>query len=116
MSNHSYPVQIRGKVYPSVKEAADAVGVKPGAIRTALSRGRIDHVGCGRGKAPQRRHGISNGVRKEITLGGRTFPSYRALSRFLGKSDGYVAYALARNQLHRIVRAFREAVAKEQSK
>lgn len=86
------PVKIRGTLYPSVSDAAQAIGCSPMAIYTALSRGRLDTVGFGMGWRPREKCNGAQG--KQITLGGVTFPSMRAASLALGFREAYVAEAM----------------------
>lgn len=87
------PVTIRGTTYPSVRAAADALGVTPSTIYSALGRGREDTIGIGPGHRPvENRLG---GNPKPITLGGVTYRSKRAASIALGMSKGYVTDVLS---------------------
>lgn len=75
-------VLIRGKLYPSAKAAAEALGVTTSAVHSALSRGNIDTVGSGRSQ-PQ-----------PVELDGVTFPSIRSASLALGFKRTYLTNAL----------------------
>lgn len=49
------PITIRGIEYPSVLDAANALGVTPSAISKAKLRGYIDSIGLGkRGRPPKK--------------------------------------------------------------
>ena len=48
MTRRTKPTPIRGVVYASRKEAAQALGVSHTAIRKALEAGRLDRGGMGR--------------------------------------------------------------------
>lgn len=39
---------IRGRIYPSVRAASKALGVRPRTIYSAMERGTLDKVGLGR--------------------------------------------------------------------
>ena len=78
---NAMPVQIRGKVYSSHREAAKALGVSPSAISMRLrEKGHAETVGLGlAGGAP----GNTNRA-KEITLWDMTFPSRTIAAERLG--------------------------------
>ena len=78
---NAMPVQIRGKVYSSHREAAKALGVSPSAISMRLrEKGHAETVGLGlAGGAP----GNTNRA-KEITLWDITFPSRTIAAEKLG--------------------------------
>lgn len=77
-------IKIRGVTYPSVKAAAEAMGVKRDAIYSALARGSIDTVGLGKSQ-PQ-----------PITLDGITFSSIRSASLALGFGRTYLGKVLSK--------------------
>jgi predicted transcriptional regulator len=79
--HNEMPVQIRGKVYKSHKEAAAELGVCDSAISQALIRtGSAEKVGLGiRGGAP----GNQNGAKKLVLLG-YTFNSRTEAANALG--------------------------------
>jgi hypothetical protein len=79
-------VRIRGITYPSMADAARAIGVTPRAITHALNRGAIDEVGL---------HGVGPKP-KPVTVGGITFTSKRELANFLGKNINAIVMALKR--------------------
>lgn len=92
VNSSTMTVMIRGKSYSSVKVAARVFGVKPNTIYAALARNRADMVGTGLGKSPRKRNPTIEP--KEIKLAGMVFPSYMALSKWLGRSDKYVSNKL----------------------
>ena len=79
-------IRIRGVTYPSVKAAAEALGVTVYAIYSALTRGNIDTVGLGTSR-PQ-----------PVTLDGITFPSIRAASLALGFTRTYLGKVLSKGR------------------
>lgn len=107
MPNHPCPVRIRGVDYPSISAAAEALGLSHTTIHSHLNRGTLDNAGIGRGYGAA--HRTTNAKQKAITLGGMHFPSHSALSRYLGKSNGYVSEALRTGQYYRIIKAFKAA-------
>jgi len=113
MGSLSMPIEIRGRRYKSAAAAARALNLSPSTISSHLNRGTLENAGMGRGFGAS--HKTSNGLRKQIVMGGRIFPSYSALSRFMGMSDGYVAEAMRRKQYDRIIKAFMRAVEKERA-
>lgn len=80
--HNAVPVSVRGTLYSSIAEAAQALGVMPSAIRGHLRRhGHCDFVGLG-SKSPSRNrtaHRIT-----PIVIHGRRFPSIKAASVYLG--------------------------------
>lgn len=77
------PVRVRGRDYPSISEAAAALGVTPASISTQLRiNGAAEGAGLG-GKAPRRQ--ALNNV-KPCRIHGRDFPSIAAAARYLGVS------------------------------
>jgi len=83
MHGNAMPVVIRGRVYPSHKEAAEAMGVTSSAISQRLRiKGSADTVGLGlAGGVP----GNTNAA-KELTIFGVTFPSRSQAAKDLGVS------------------------------
>lgn len=74
------PIQIRGVDYPSMRAAAEALGVTHGAIWQALEKGRLERVGLGI-------HGNWNGgahLRKPCWFRGKHYPSRAAAARAHG--------------------------------
>ena len=98
----SMTVLIRGILYPSVKAAAEALGVTINAIYSALARGNIDTVGTGKSQ-PQ-----------PVDLDGITFPSIRSASLALGFKRTYLTKALTssndrvRNKIAAALAAYKE--------
>lgn len=98
---NAMPVQIRGKVYPSHKEAAKALGVTPAAISQRLHvNGHAETVGLGLSGGQK---GNKNGAR-ELTLAGFTFPSRKDAAKALG---------VTRSQLTKWISANASAAQKE---
>lgn len=93
------PVSIRGTVYPSAKDAAEALGVSQQAIYSALDRGTVDNVGLGSGKMPTSHEGISTLNSKPIKIGPLEFRSMAEASSYIGKSSGYVKTMVRRGRL-----------------
>ena len=111
MPNGTVPIRIRGVDYPSIKAAAEALGLSHTTISSHLARGTLENAGKGRGYGAS--HRTANGLSKPISLGGMDFPSYSALSRYLGKSQNYVATAMRNGEFYRIVKAFKAAVERD---
>lgn len=80
-------IRVRGKVYASVPEASKALNVTETTIYAALSTGKVDSLGIGRG-----RHGKQGpGARAvAVRLGPYQFQSIRHASRSLGLSRKYL--------------------------
>lgn len=73
-------VDVRGKIYPSVRAVCEDLGVTPNAVYSALSRGSTHTLGLGTGA----RAVFKGGKPKPFELGGMKFPSLAAASRYLG--------------------------------
>lgn len=86
-------VDVRGTVYPTVKDACKALNVKPGSIYGLLSRGRINSAGLGTKRPFNGHYQIPP---KKIKIGGKEFESLAALSKFLGKSKQYASNTIRR--------------------
>lgn len=80
-------VTIRGTTYQSVPEAAAALGVAPATIYSAVTRGRTDSIGLGKGNRTPRRGGRPP---KPVKIGSVLFPSMAEASRALGFERRYV--------------------------
>lgn len=92
MHFNNMPVSIRGKIYPSQKEAARAMGVVPSAISQALRiKGTADHVGLGLGGGFL---GNKNGAKK-LTILGVTFQSRSQAAKDLGVSRSQITKWIA---------------------
>lgn len=79
-------VTIRGVTYPSQRAAADALGVKPQTVCSAIKRGYTDKIGRGpmhKGCEPVKVY--------PVTLGGTHYPSQKAAADALGVPEGYIS-------------------------
>lgn len=76
-----YPVRVRGVVYPSARDAAEALGVHVTTVRKLVSRGRADMIGTGKGALMP--GAIRNGS-KPFSVGALTWPSVSEAARALG--------------------------------
>lgn len=80
-----FPVRIRGTVYPNVNAAAEALGVSPITVRTAIKHGREDFIGLGKSRKHCRAAvGRIPGNSKMVQIGALVFASKRHLARFTG--------------------------------
>ncbi|ETW11090.1 hypothetical protein ATO8_18764 [Roseivivax marinus] len=76
------PVSVRGRVFPSHKAAAKALGVKRGALASALyRRGHCDTVGL---PPSATRMGNTNAPANETVLFGHRFRSRLSAAKALG--------------------------------
>lgn len=82
----SFPVRIRGTVYPSKRAAARALGVSTATIENALDGGWIDEVGLGRRKG-------GGGPKKACVFRGNRYPSMTAAAQACGVSVSAVSMA-----------------------
>lgn len=78
-------VKIRGVIYEDVPSAAKALGVDPSTVYDAMSRGRTDTCGQGRGKHGNQKLRIPP---KPVKIGSKTFPSRAAVDRAFGLYPG----------------------------
>ena len=75
-------IEIRGVVYEHARAAADALGVKPATVLTAIKKGTLHRVGTGRvGPEPMR-----------VLIKGREFESVVAAAKHY-KCDPYTVWA-----------------------
>lgn len=81
------PVRINGAMYPSVKAAADAMGLSIQTIYGAIARGAENTVGTGR-----------ETVCKPTTIDGVTYPSRSAAARALGLKPSAVINRIRRRR------------------
>lgn len=84
-------VMIRGKLYPSVRDAAKALRVAPATVYCGIVRGSIDRIGLGP-DYKARRHG--GGMRTPITVAGQRFNSIADLARAIGRDPKCVRQSL----------------------
>lgn len=105
------PVLIRGKEYPSAKEAAKALGVATATVYCGVIRGNPDRIGLGPDYSARRRGGGK--PPQPVTIAGQHFPSMADLARAIGRDPRSVRASLKRGgEAHRrIVRAVMEIVA-----
>lgn len=82
------PTLIRGVRYPSITEAARALGVHPTAIVNALSRGTVERVGLNGGRVGR--------PPRSVTIRGVSYPSLRAAAVALGLNPSTVSRAIGR--------------------
>lgn len=100
-------VIIRGTIYETVREAADALGVSTSHIYNAVLKGTQDYIGIGMGRWRKPRDSFTG---NKIVLHGVDFPSMKAASLALGFGQHYVRSVLLR-QSPRGLRRIQEAVA-----
>lgn len=86
-------VEVRGKIYESVSQAAKALRVKPATVYCAVSRRTTDALGLGPGNRTERRGGVP---KQPVEIGGIRFESMADASRKLGFNRRYVRQVLAR--------------------
>jgi len=75
-------IKVRGITYPSVKVAAEALGLSAHGVYSALQRGDMDKLGLGTTRC------------KPVTIGTTTFRSMSAASAALGFRRSYLGWAL----------------------
>lgn len=90
MGTPASPVRIRGVVYPSVKAAAEALGVSPKTVYGAVWRGREDMVGLGVGKP------------MPVTIRGVTYQTARHAAEALGVTVHAVHSGLCHGYIDRV--------------
>ena len=74
------PCRINGRIYPSQKAAAAALGVCPSAISAAITQGRENRIGSSEGRMGNTNRAVP------ITLFGQEWPSRTAAAKELGVS------------------------------
>lgn len=98
-------VRIRGVVYSSVREAAEAFGVTRGRIYNAVRVGKEDTIGLGIGLRTDNNRFVGN----RVTIFGVEFSSMKEASEELGFRPNYIRTALRRRS-HRTMEKIRFAV------
>lgn len=78
-----YPILIRGVLYPSQCAAARALGVSHRTVYSALERGSLDFVGCGR----------NYHNKKRTTIEGVTYPTMKAAAHAQGWPEHIITTA-----------------------
>lgn len=93
-------VTIRGVTYESVPAAAEALGITPDTIHSAIYRNRLDTCGLGSGYRPP---GVRFGGRPPtpIKIGPHFFSSIAELARFINRNPRDVRQSLQRGNLAR---------------
>lgn len=90
-------VRVRGQVYETVRETAEALDVSVSTVKWAVQRGTTDWIGVGSGRSPRRRDmacrvGMPQPVEVEIL--GRRWESLGALSRWMGRHSGWASQVI----------------------
>ncbi|WP_417257370.1 NUMOD1 domain-containing DNA-binding protein [Celeribacter sp.] len=81
-------ITIRGVVYATAREASEALGVGPKAIRMAIARGTLETVGLPKAKP--------------VTIQGKRYESIAAAARAFGVTDAAVRIAIKKGTEHRL--------------
>lgn len=84
------PVRIRGVDYPSISDAARALGLTPAAISFALDRGTIDTVGLP----------VPRGAPRCCRVNGVRYGTLTAAARANGVTVAAIHHALRRGTAH----------------
>jgi DNA-binding MarR family transcriptional regulator len=87
MPRYTCPVKIRGVLYNSQKEAAEAIGVTQSAIYRALQNGTLEKCG------------VHNRNRKPVTIRGVYYESQTAAAKALGLRQTNIAKAVRNGNL-----------------
>lgn len=82
-------VLVRGRVFDSVRECAEALGVSKNTVYSAVHRGTTDTLGFGRGYMPENPDGKRGGA-TPIQIGPYKYRSEAAACRALGFYPGYL--------------------------
>lgn len=110
-------VEVRGVVYPDVHACSKALGVKPSTIYHALSRGKLDTLGTGRGKV--KRPDAVGGKALGVKIGPFHFRSMAQASVFLGFRRQYLWEALRGDNKaakEKVMRVVMELASREENK
>lgn len=102
------PCRINGRVYPSQRAAAKALGVTPQAICNAIIRGNEDNVGRFKGQK-----GNLNARHIPVVIFGRSYRSKLAASKSLGVPYRTFCQWLDKGDLGRLMIALSKAEATE---
>ena len=86
-------VKVRGVVYETVKECAEALNVSPKTVYSAIGHGNPDKIGTGHPRAYKPRSPRFD-ASKPQRVAGVWFPSISALARFIGKDITHTRNAL----------------------
>jgi len=106
-------IYVRGTVYANVRECAKALGVSPSTVYVAVSLGREETLGLGRGM----HNGHMCPTGKGLTVAGKFYPSMRFLSLELGHNSHYVTKTIRRYGMDRAMEIFLgKIMAKERRK
>lgn len=91
LNKNMMTVSVRGTVYRNAHEAAKALGVALITVYAAVTNGRADKIGLGRGSHSKEKFkkGIP-GQSKPYEILGREFASMAEASRFIGHHDDYI--------------------------
>jgi hypothetical protein len=84
-------VMLRGVVYDTIKEAAEAFNVKERTIRRVLNEGREDTIQV-------KRADCKRGRPEPFSIEGLTFPNQKAANDALGLPFNYITQAINRNR------------------
>lgn len=107
-------VDVRGKIYPSVRAVCEEFGVTPNAVYSSLSRGATHTLGLGTGA----RKVFKGGKPKSFELGGKKFESLAAASRYLGLHPRTLATIVRRKSkigMQNVMRRMMERMAEEEN-
>lgn len=106
---HMMPVVVRGMRFATVPECAKHFRVKTSSVYAALSTGRVDTLGLGRGKA--RTTPVNSPPRppKAVSLPGGDYPSRRQASVAIGRNPGYCSNVIRKHGYEEGMRRIREA-------
>jgi len=97
-------VKVRGWIYPSVRAAAETLGVTINAVYSALNRGNIDKLGLGKAR------------KKPIDLYGVLFPSMTAAALALNFKRTYLSTVMRRGSVQGLKRIEAEVQAYKERK
>lgn len=85
-------VRVREHVFNSVQACADFFGIKPGTVYCALSRGKADTIGVGKGNLPGNK--LGKGRAKAVKIGNTIFASRLKADKALGLTPGHTGKIL----------------------
>lgn len=91
-------VRVRGTIYETVKEAADANGVTTDAVYRAIRNGDPDKIGSYKKrkntKTPEQKAKAAEASRKPIRIADVYFPSRKALGETVGMTQKAIREAI----------------------
>ena len=92
MTRRCKPIPYNGQTYPSQAALADWLGLTPGAVNSAVMRGRLETLGIGR----ERARALAGSKRRQpVAAQGHSWQSQADCAKDLGVAEPTVSRALS---------------------